>query len=312
MSRFLIGLAAVWIFASGFGSAKTWECGDPLSGQRDCKPCKRPDGSLNHSPNVTSLTLDKLQIRLKDPQPGPPPDETPRLPELMVNVATNAEDAENDVLDYYYVVSAGRIVGSGSNVQWDLNGVPPGTYTITARVDDSCGVCGKTITQGVLLFGKMPVVAATPVPIPAARPATNAARITTNAPPTTTKATKSLIIERPAPANVSTDRARVSSSTSAAAAAPATTAVTAPASCPKVLITDPERVGDELIFTTKIFDLVTANKLSYIWTVVGGSVVSQDKATVHIKPGILGGSVKVSVNGFDGTGTCPNSAEKTF
>jgi hypothetical protein len=142
MSRFLIGLAAVWIFASGFGSPETSACGDSLSGQRDCKPCKRPDGSLNHSPNVTGLTLDQPQIRLKDPQPGPPPDETPRLPELMVNVATNAEDAENDVLDYYYVVSAGRIVGSGSNVQWDLNGIPPGTYTITARVDDSCGVCG--------------------------------------------------------------------------------------------------------------------------------------------------------------------------
>jgi hypothetical protein len=303
MARLLIGLAAVWIFTSGFGSAGTSACGDPTS-QRDCKPCKRPDGSLNHSPNVTNLNLDKLQIRLKDPQPGPPPEETPRLPELMVNVATSAEDAENDVLDYYYVVSGGRIVGSGSNVQWDLNGMPPGTYTITARVDDSCGVCGKTMTQAVLLIGKMPVVAATPAPIPTTRPATNAT--TTN-----TKATKSLVIERPTPAPPSTDRARVSASTPAVTTS-AATPVASQASCPKVLITDPERVGDELVFTTKIFDLVTANKLSYIWTVVGGGVVSQDKATVHIKPGILGGSVKVSVNGFDKTGTCPNSAEKKF
>jgi hypothetical protein len=104
----------------------------------------------------------------------------------------------------------------------------------------------------------------------------------------------------------------VSPATPAVITAPSTTAVATPASCPKVLITDPERVGDELIFTTKIFDLATANKLTYIWTVVGGSVASQDKATVHIKPGILGGSVSVSVNGFDRTGTCPNSAQKTF
>jgi hypothetical protein len=311
MARFLIGLAAVWIFGSGFGSGGTSACGDS---QRDCKPCKRPDGSLNHSPNVTALNIDKLQIRLKDPQPGPPPEETPRFPELMVNVATNAVDAENDVLDYYYVVSAGRIVGSGSNVQWDLNGVPPGTYTITARVDDSCGICGKTVTQAVVLIGKMPVVAATPAPIPATRPTTNATKTTTatttNTPTTTPKSTRSLVIERPTPTPASTYRARVSAPNSTATTSPV--AVNVPASCPKVLITDPERVGDELIFTTKIFDLMTAGKLTYIWTVVGGNVVSQDKATVHVKPGVLGGSIKVSVNGFDRTGTCPNSAEKTF
>jgi len=66
-----------------------------------------------------------------------------------INVSTNASDAENDVLTYNYTVSGGRIVGSGANVQWDLTGAQPGTYTITTGVDDGCGVCGQTKTETV-------------------------------------------------------------------------------------------------------------------------------------------------------------------
>ncbi len=67
----------------------------------------------------------------------------------MVNVTTTAVDPENDVLTYNYTVSGGRIVGTGANVSWDLTGAPTGTYTITAGVDDSCGVCGTTQTKTI-------------------------------------------------------------------------------------------------------------------------------------------------------------------
>ena len=40
---------------------------------------------------------------------------------------------------------------SGSRVLWDLDGAYPGTYTITAGVDDGCGICGKTITKSVTI-----------------------------------------------------------------------------------------------------------------------------------------------------------------
>jgi hypothetical protein len=300
MSRFLIGLAAVWVFAGAFGPAKTSACGDMFSAQKDCKPCKRPDGSANHSPNVTSLALDKSDLQFKPAATDSTALEIPNAPDQLINVTTNAEDVENDVLDYSYTVTSGRIIGSGSNVSWDLSGSLPGTYSITAKVDDSCGVCGKTITKTVRIIGKTPPVAvATPAPIPASKPAV--ITTTNTPPPTTAKASKSLVIERSAP--VQTTR-----TTAPAATAPAA----APDSCPKVLIADPQRSGDELIFTTKIFDLVTAGRLTYTWTVIGGSVVSQDKASIRIKPGILGGSVKVSVNGFDPKSTCPNSAQKTF
>lgn len=54
------------------------------------------------------------------------------------------------------------------------------------------------------------------------------------------------------------------------------------------------------------------SKLTYIWTIVGGSVVSQEGRSIRIKPGVLGGTVKVSINGFDAKCGCPNRAEKSF
>src|SRR5206468_745940 len=99
MLRILIGLAAVWLFASGFAPPPSSAPGNDRAQQKDCKPCKRPDGSLNHSPNVNDLVLDRAQLRLKDPAPGPPPDEAVHSPDMIVNVATNADDADNDVLD---------------------------------------------------------------------------------------------------------------------------------------------------------------------------------------------------------------------
>ncbi|HLM61467.1 MAG TPA: hypothetical protein VK308_11745 [Pyrinomonadaceae bacterium] len=68
-----------------------------------------------------------------------------------ISVQTIAVDPENDVLTYNYMVSGGKIVGQGANVVWDLTGASPGTYTITAGVDDGCGVCGQTKTQAVIV-----------------------------------------------------------------------------------------------------------------------------------------------------------------
>jgi hypothetical protein len=68
-----------------------------------------------------------------------------------IDVTTDARDPENDVLTYVYAVSAGQIKGTGPRVVWDLTGVPAGTYTITAGVDDGCGLCGKTFTRHVVI-----------------------------------------------------------------------------------------------------------------------------------------------------------------
>lgn len=66
-----------------------------------------------------------------------------------IDVSTIAIDSEGDLLIYDYKVSDGEIIGKGSKVVWNLSGAKPGTYTITAAVDDGCGYCGKTITKEV-------------------------------------------------------------------------------------------------------------------------------------------------------------------
>lgn len=68
---------------------------------------------------------------------------------MEISVDTEANDPEGDVLTYHYNISGGRIIGEGAKVVWDLSGVEPGTYTITAGVDDGCGICGTTVTKTV-------------------------------------------------------------------------------------------------------------------------------------------------------------------
>lgn len=73
------------------------------------------------------------------------------LTRKQIDITTTAVDPENDVLVYNYTVTGGRIIGSGAKVKWDLTGVRPGTYTITAGVDDGCGLCGATVTKTVVV-----------------------------------------------------------------------------------------------------------------------------------------------------------------
>jgi hypothetical protein len=101
----------------------------------------------NKPADVTGLDVADTEVVLGcDPPntPGPGCAES-----TSVGVKASATDPENDTLVYNYTVSGGRIVGQGANVNWDLSGVRPGTYTITAGVDDGCGVCGKTQTKTI-------------------------------------------------------------------------------------------------------------------------------------------------------------------
>ncbi|MGB7209873.1 MAG: hypothetical protein WBD27_14525 [Pyrinomonadaceae bacterium] len=67
------------------------------------------------------------------------------------DVVVDAVDPENDILTYNYRVSAGQIIGVGRSVLWDLTEVAPGTYKLTAGVDDGCGICGKYIIRTVVI-----------------------------------------------------------------------------------------------------------------------------------------------------------------
>jgi hypothetical protein len=109
----------------------------------------RLEAVVNQFANVTALSVSDSTLTLPCP-PGTIPGEGQVCNDnMIVNLSTTAVDPEGDVLTYNYTVSGGRIVGSGANVQWDLSGVGPGTYTVTAAVDDGCGLCGQTQTQTV-------------------------------------------------------------------------------------------------------------------------------------------------------------------
>lgn len=105
---------------------------------------------INQPANVTGVTLGESTVYLPCP-PGQRSRSGQCSDDMNVTVATTAVDPENDVLTYSYTVSGGRIVGTGANVTWDLSGARAGTYTITAGVDDGCGICGQTQTQTVTI-----------------------------------------------------------------------------------------------------------------------------------------------------------------
>jgi len=99
--------------------------------------------------DVTKLTLSKTSIKLScDPDTD--------VNRQLIEISVEAYDRYNDVLTYVYNPSAGKVIGNGPNVMWDLTGVPPGRYTFTAGVNDGCGVCGYTKTEMVEIVRETP------------------------------------------------------------------------------------------------------------------------------------------------------------
>jgi hypothetical protein len=101
---------------------------------------------VNQVANVTDLKAEKEVIYLTCTLKS---DLACAGDEMKIRITTEAEDKEGDILTYEYTVGAGKIIGQGANVVWDLSGVPVGQYSITAGVNDGCGICGKTMTKTV-------------------------------------------------------------------------------------------------------------------------------------------------------------------
>ncbi|MGD9629976.1 MAG: hypothetical protein AB7V18_12105 [Pyrinomonadaceae bacterium] len=143
----------------GVGVLGTWNLqtqnADACSvGEQDrCKPCLRTTDNPNKRienkwPDVTELEIEKTEVVLPLPE-GSPPAYLDYSQSLILKVKTTSVDPEGDLVKNYYTVTGGRIIGDGANVFWNLHKVRPGTYTITASVDDGCGVCGAKITRTI-------------------------------------------------------------------------------------------------------------------------------------------------------------------
>ena len=114
-------------------------------GRRD----DRVSATINPPANVTALSVSQDTVTLPCPAGTVPAEGASCSDNQTINVTTTAVDVDNDPLTYQYTVSGGRIVGQGANVSWDTSGLRPGTYTITAAVDDGCGFCGQTQTKTI-------------------------------------------------------------------------------------------------------------------------------------------------------------------
>jgi len=101
--------------------------------------------------NVAEINLSKNEIIADCPTEGSL--ETKSSDDYFkIKIKTTGESSDpTDVLTYFYTVSGGKIVGNGANVTWDLTGLKPGTYTITAGVDNGCGDCGEKKTEEVIV-----------------------------------------------------------------------------------------------------------------------------------------------------------------
>lgn len=106
---------------------------------------------VNQAANVTAISLSDTEIKGGCADGYRPKEGETCNDNTTINVSTSAFDPEGDVLTYNYTVSGGRIVGSGANVEWDVAGLQPGTYTITAAVDDGCGFCGQPKTETITI-----------------------------------------------------------------------------------------------------------------------------------------------------------------
>ena len=56
-----------------------------------------------------------------------------------IAVHINASSPQNDPLTYSYTATGGAVDGNGPDARWSATGVGPGTYTVTAKVDDGKG-----------------------------------------------------------------------------------------------------------------------------------------------------------------------------
>ena len=98
--------------------------------------------------NVVDIILSHIQIRSECPGT-----EKTCSPDRIVKVAVVAPEIDGDQARYNYIISGGRIVGTGANVVWDLTGVFPGTYTITAGISNrtSSDAPGRSVMKTITI-----------------------------------------------------------------------------------------------------------------------------------------------------------------
>jgi outer membrane protein OmpA-like peptidoglycan-associated protein len=95
---------------------------DGKGGSASCAADIKVEEKPNHPPTA-SLAVER----------------SPILPGEHTGITCNGSDPDNDPLTYSYTSSGGKILGSGSNVQFDATGLRPGSYSVKCAVNDGRG-----------------------------------------------------------------------------------------------------------------------------------------------------------------------------
>jgi len=77
-----------------------------------------------------------------------------QLTTRFIPIKAIGSDPENDVLIYNYKVSAGKIIGDGAEIHWDLTGVPDGEQTIEVCVDDGVGCIDENTFEVTIVLSE--------------------------------------------------------------------------------------------------------------------------------------------------------------
>jgi len=108
--------------------------------------------TVRYFANVNKMTLDSSEV-IADCDSDDWKDVGNCSDSKQIKILVDAEASVCTSWDftYNYTITGGKIIGMGASVVWDLSGVKPGSYTITAGVDNGCGVCGTTKTETVVV-----------------------------------------------------------------------------------------------------------------------------------------------------------------
>jgi hypothetical protein len=114
-----------------------------------------PTPTPKQSARIERIELEKNELVIPCP---PRPELSPSLADSpcfnetgLVDVKTIVNNPKSKPLLYQYKVSGGRIIGQGSEVVWDLKYTRPGTYTISAVIDEGRGFGSESQPQQVTI-----------------------------------------------------------------------------------------------------------------------------------------------------------------
>ena len=113
---------------------------------------KFQDGNNNFQNNLRLATGLVFRFGGNPPPNHPPIIAVSTTPDKVIEgtgdstvVQAKASDPDNDPLTYTWSATGGKIEGSGPEVRWNSQGVAPGKYTITGKVDDGRGGTSQLI-----------------------------------------------------------------------------------------------------------------------------------------------------------------------